>query len=243
MISAIIQARVGSTRLPNKVFAEIEGKPLLWHVVNRLKKSKYLDSIIIATTLNVKDDKIEKWAEVNDVKCYRGSEENVLKRYYDAAKYFNSKTIVRITADDPFKDYQIMDEVIELFNKEKADLACNNYPPTFPEGIDIEVFGFEAIKKAIINSNTDIEKEHVTQHFYKNTNIFKISVLSYKSNLSHLRWTIDEDIDLEMARRVYRELYQNNKDFLMGDILSLIDSSPEISLINDKVARSIMYKK
>jgi spore coat polysaccharide biosynthesis protein SpsF len=242
MISAIIQARVGSTRLPSKVFAEIEGRPLLWHVVNRLKKSKYLDSIIIATTVNPNDNQIEEWAFKNQIDLFRGSEENVLKRYYDAAKHFHTKVIIRITADDPFKDYQIMDKVIEKFQKEKADFACNNNPPTFPEGLDIEVFSMESIETAFNNATSDFEKEHVTQYFYKNIDQFKISTVSNAMDLSHLRWTIDENDDLEMARRVYEKLYNKKEDFLMSDILELLKEHSEISMINDKVLRSTMYK-
>ena len=242
MISAIIQARIGSTRLPKKVFAEIAGKPLLWHVVNRLKKSRYLDSVSIATTVNENDDVIEQWASDNKVTCFRGSEENVLKRYYEAAKYFNSHIIIRITADDPFKDYEIMDRVIEKFISDKADFACNNNPPSFPEGLDIEVFSFEAIEKAFFNAETDFEREHVTQYFYKNQDLFKISTVENDTNLSHLRWTIDEDKDLEMARKVYEKLYQENHTFRMDDILKLINEYPEIGLINDMVNRSSMYK-
>lgn len=243
MISAIIQARVDSTRLPNKIFAEIEGQPLIWHVVNRLKKSKYLDSIIIATTVNPNDDKIEEWATENQIKFFRGSEDNVLKRYYDAAKHFNATEIVRITADDPFKDYQIMDQVIEKFYAENADFACNNKPPSFPEGLDIEVFRFAAIERAYMNAKTNFEKEHVTQYFYKNPDLFKISTTSYHKNISYLRWTIDEDDDLEMARKVYKNLYYINENFLMNNILELIENNPEISSINNKVNRSTLYKK
>lgn len=242
MISAIIQARVGSTRLPNKVFAEIEGKPLLWHVVNRLRKSKYLDSIIIATTTNFKDEIIEDWARENGIQCFRGSENNVLKRYYDAAKKYDANVIVRITADDPFKDYRVMDQVIEKYLSENADFACNNNPPTFPEGLDIEVFSIEAITKAYNNAESSFEKEHVTQYFYKNPVDFKISVVSNTDDLSYLRWTIDEEKDLEMARRVYEKLFAEKQIFLMKDILELIKKHPEIPHINDTVNRSTMYK-
>ena len=242
MITAIIQARVGSTRLPNKVFAEIEGKPLLWHVVNRLKKSKYLDSIIIATTTSLSDDNIELWAKENNIVCFRGSEQNVLKRYYDAAKQYGSNVIVRITADDPFKDYEIMDLVIEKFLAEGADFACNNNPPTYPEGLDIEVFSLEAIEKAFYNAKTDFEKEHVTQYFYKNPNKFIISTISHTENISNLRWTIDEEEDLELARKVYSQLFHKKEVFLMKDILSILENQPELSSLNSKVNRSTMYK-
>lgn len=242
MICGIIQARVGSSRLPDKIFADIVGHPLIWHIINRLRKSEYLDEIILATTLNPVDDKLESWCVENNIKCYRGDEENVLKRFYDAASLFKADIIVRITADDPFKDYLIMDAVIELFLNEDVDFACNNMPPTFPEGLDIEVFSYESIGIAFKNAKTDFEKEHVTQYFYKNPELFKIAVLKNNINLSHLRWTIDEEQDLKMAKIVYEKLSKKNKIFLMEDILELILNHPEIPLINKEINRSSMYK-
>lgn len=241
MISAIIQARVSSTRLPNKVFANIDGEPLLWHVVNRLKQSTYLDDIVIATTDNIADDLIEQWASENKISCFRGSENDVLKRYYDTAKNNNSTTIVRITADDPFKDYEIMDEVINQFILEKADFACNNFPPSYPEGLDVEVFSFSALETAYKNSVSDFEKEHVTQYFYKNSNDFNIISIKNEINLSNLRWTIDTKEDLEMTRKIYNKFTDNKSIFLMKDILKILDENPEILEINKKVGRSIMY--
>tara|TARA_B100000780_G_scaffold193534_1_gene136411 strand:- start:571 stop:1302 length:732 start_codon:yes stop_codon:yes gene_type:complete len=242
MISAIIQARVSSTRLPNKVFADIKGKPLLWHVVDRLKKSIYLDNIIIATTDNIADDLIQDWASENKISCFRGSESNVLKRYYDTAKKNNSTTIVRITADDPFKDYKIMDNVINEFISQRVDFACNNFPPTYPEGLDVEVFSFSALKTAYENSFSDFEKEHVTQYFYKNTNDFKIVSIKNDTNLSNLRWTIDTQEDLEMTRKIYNKFTNNKSIYLMKDILKILIENPEILEINKKVGRSKMYK-
>lgn len=243
MISAIIQARVGSTRLPNKIFLEIEGQPLIWHVVNRLKKSMFLDSIIIATTINRKDDAIENWAISNEILYFRGSEENVLERFYQAALQFKSDIVVRVTADDPFKDYKIMDQVIERFIDENADFACNNNPPTFPEGMDIEVFSVDAIAKAKNNVKTDFDKEHVTQYFYRNPDLFKIVNISHKQDLTYLRWTIDEEVDLEMAKEVYKHLFNDGRLFLLDDILNLINEHPEIPEINNTATRSSMYTK
>ena len=243
MISAIIQARVGSKRLPNKIFAEIEGQPLIWHVVNRLRKSSYLDSIIIATTINRKDDAIENWAISNEILYFRGSEENVLERFYQAALQFKSDIVVRVTADDPFKDYKIMDQVIERFIDENADFACNNNPPTFPEGMDIEVFSVDAIAKAKNNVKTDFDKEHVTQYFYRNPDLFKIVNISHKQDLTYLRWTIDEEVDLEMAKEVYKHLFNDGRLFLLDDILNLINEHPEIPEINNTATRSSMYTK
>lgn len=241
MKTAIIQARVGSTRLYNKIFADICGKPLIWHVVNRLTFSKQIDNIVLATTQNPLDDALESWARENKVAWFRGSETDVLDRYFRAAKEWGATVIVRVTADDPFKDPAIIDDVINIMQQVKADFAYNNNPPSFPEGLDTEVFTFKALEKAAESSCDPFEREHVTQYFYRNSNLFKQHNLSYKSNLSHMRWTIDTALDLEMAREVYRNLYKEGEIFLLDDILNLLENMPEIADINKGVKRSHMY--
>ena len=242
MIIAIIQARLGSTRLPKKVFADIEKKPLIWHVVDRLKSSKKIDKIIIATTKNPIDNDLESWAKIEGVKLYRGSENNVLERFYFAAKQYSADIVVRITADDPFKDPVIIDRVIDNLINKKLDFCYNNNPPTFPEGLDAEVFTFNAIERAYFNCSNDFEKEHVTQYMYKNKTLFKQFNIINKKNLSNFRWTIDTKLDYEMVKQVYKHLYNPNRIFLMDDILELLDKRHEISEINKNVLRSNMYK-
>jgi spore coat polysaccharide biosynthesis protein SpsF len=242
MIGAIIQARTGSTRFPDKVMKELCGKPLIWHIVNRLSESRKIDRIILATTINDKDDILEKWAHENNVLCFRGDENNVLDRFYNAALHYSVGTIVRITADDPFKDPEVIDNVIELFEKKNLDFAYNNHPPTFPEGLDTEVFSFDSIKKAWLESTDDFEKEHVTQYFYRNPAKFRQLCLQYKIDLSYLRWTIDTFQDWAMAEEVYNRLYDIKPVFKLQDILELIEKEPYIADINLNVERSLMYK-
>lgn len=241
MIAAIVQARTGSTRLTNKVFKDLCGKPLIWHIINRLKYSKKIDKIILATTQNENDNVLEEWAIENNIPCFRGSENDVLDRYYHSAQKFNVDTIVRITADDPFKDPQIIDDVISLFVGEKLDFAYNNNPPTFPEGLDTEVFSFDALEKAFNNSTDPFEREHVTQYFYRNPSIFSQACLKNSIDLSYLRWTIDTQQDWDMAEVVYNKLYPTNENFGMSDILELINKEPYIAAINSTVKRSAMY--
>jgi len=241
MIAAIIQARTSSTRLPNKVFKKLCGKPLIWHIVNRLKYSKKIDKIILATTQNPKDSKIENWALENAISCFRGSEENVLDRFYQAASRFSVNTIVRITADDPFKDPKIIDQVIKLFEECDLDFANNNNPPTFPEGLDTEVFSYKALQKAWENSEDNFEKEHVTQYFYRNPLLFKQQCLKNSIDLSYLRWTIDTQLDWKMTDIIYSKLYHSNTIFYMDDILDLLSKDPTISKINSMEIRSCMY--
>ena len=242
-IIAIVQARVGSTRLPNKIFYELSGKPLIWHVINRLKISSRLSDIVIATTDNELDDRLALWADLNEVKLFRGSETNVLKRYYDAAVYFGADIIVRITADDPFKDAIVMDSVIDMVTNCSIDFGFNNKPASFPEGLDIEVFTFQALQKANANSIDSFEQEHVTQYFHRNPSQFSMKNLSYKENLSHFRWTIDTIDDYYMSSKIYEELYKSGEIFLLSEILTLLQKRPYIALINDNVDRSLMYKK
>jgi len=241
-IVAIIQARLGSTRLPKKVFADLAGKPLIWHVINRLKYSDRINNIVLATTNSCVDDELAYWATKEQVNLFRGSENNVLERFYLAAKHYSADIIVRITADDPFKDPAIIDKVIDKLLEENLDFAYNNNPPTFPEGLDTEVFTYNAIEKAYFHSNDDYEKEHVTQYFYRNSELFKQSNFENVNNISNLRWTIDTELDYEMTKQVYNVLYKNGSIFQTNDILQLLDEKPEISQINIDVVRSAMYK-
>lgn len=242
MITAIIQARVGSTRFPNKIFSDISGKPLIYHVVNRLLKSSKIQEIVIATTQNPLDDTIETWSINNKIKCFRGDENDVLSRFYYAAKFYKAKIIIRITADDPFKDFLIIDNVINILISHKLSFVYNNNPPSFPEGLDTEVFTFDALEKAFRLSVDPFEREHVTQYFYRNPHEFPQKNICNNINLSNLRWTIDTVNDLEMVRKVYENLFTENEIFLTNDILKLIKQKPEIQMINQDVQRSDMYK-
>jgi spore coat polysaccharide biosynthesis protein SpsF len=242
-IVAIIQARLGSTRFPGKVFAPLADYPLIWHVINRLKYSNKISKIVLATTINPLDDDLETWALKENITIFRGSENNVLERFYFSAKENNANIIVRITADDPFKDPTIIDGVIENLIIENLDFACNNNPPSYPEGLDTEVFTFEALEKAYLESTIDFEKEHVTQYFYRHPELFKQKNFPFHKNLSYLRWTIDTKSDFDMAHIIYENLYRKNEIFLMPEILEYLKKYPDIEKMNIDVERSAMYKK
>lgn len=243
-VNAIIQARCGSTRFPSKVFADIDGKPLLWHVVNRLKYAKMIDDIIIATTVNPKDDKIEEWCKAESVKCFRGSEEDVLNRYYSAAVAFPSDVVVRVTADDPFKEPRVIDRVIRKLIDEKLDLVTNNFPPSFPEGLDCEAFTFIVLELMEKTTQDSFEREHVTQYVYHNPDKFKIGNVVSETQLSSYRWTIDNAEDYEMVKAVYANREKNSKGILlMDEILDILRKNPDISIINSQVKRSAMYQQ
>ena len=196
MVNAIIQARCGSTRFPNKVFADIDGKPLIWHVVNRLRYAKLIDGIVVATTFNANDNLIEEWCKTECIECFRGSEEDVLNRYYCASVAYPSDIVVRITADDPFKEPEVIDNVITKLINENLDLVTNNYPPSYPEGLDCEAFTFKVLEDVEKNAQDAFEREHVTQYVYHNSDKFKIANVASDRQLSSYRWTIDNQEDL-----------------------------------------------
>jgi len=241
-VGAIIQARTGSSRLPNKVFAEILGKPLLWHIYNRITYSKLIDTIIIATTDKKEDDLIDDWAKENKTLIYRGSENDVLSRFYNAALENDLDVIVRVTADDPFKDPVLIDNAIEELVNIKLNFVYNNYPPTFPEGLDIEIFDFNSLKTAASKSISSFEREHVTQYFFKNLEKFRHLNITSEENNSLLRWTVDTSSDLKMAQVIYEKLFKENQIFLYQDILNLLKKEPQIATINSNIERSDMYK-
>ncbi|MBF0205443.1 MAG: glycosyltransferase family protein [Oligoflexia bacterium] len=241
MIAAIIQARMSSTRLPNKVLLNLCGQPLLWHIVNRLKFSKKIDRIIIATTKNPRDDVIEQWCRDNCLDLYRGHENDVLSRYYEAATLYKVDTIVRITADDPLKDPEVVDDTITIFQTHNLDFCYNNNPATFPEGLDVEVFSWKALSIANEQASAPYEREHVTQYLFKKPELFKQKNYALKQNFSYLRWTLDEKEDFEMIQKIYGELYRKDRIFLFKDILTLLENNPEIEKINSFVKRSAMY--
>lgn len=242
-VVAIIQARCGSSRLPNKVFADICGHSLIWHVVNRLKHAKTINKIIIATTISSNDDKLSQWALDNNIEVYRGSENDVLNRFYEAAQSTDADIVIRITADDPLKDPDILDRVVNELLQENIDVSTNNLPPTFPEGLDVEAFTKEALIKAEKESDDPFEREHVTQYFYHNPHLFKIHNILNDSDLSYLRWTIDENSDLEMIREIYSLLFRGDSEiFYLPEILELLIEHPDIIQMNTNVQRSEMYK-
>jgi len=244
MITAIIQARIGSSRLPGKMFAKIEEKPLLWHVIERVKNSKKIDKIILATTKSPKDKALLNIAKDCNIGTFAGDKENVLNRFYTAARKFKADIIVRITADDPFKDPQIIDKCISVFLKSKnIDYVSNTIEPTYPEGLDIEVFSFNALEKAWKEAKTNADKEHVTPYIWRNKQLFKVKNFCNNKNLSNLRWTIDYQKDLDFAREVYKNIYPGKKIFLMNDILNLLEKKPELSKINQGIIRNEGYLK
>ena len=241
-VNAIVQARCGSSRFPDKVFAIIDGKPLIWHVINRLKCAKTIDDIIVATTINPLDDKIEKWCKTNNINCFRGSEDNVLNRFYLASNSFPSDYIVRITADDPFKEPEIIDKIVKTLICEGLDYVTNNFPPSFPEGLDCEAFTKKTLEAMESKATKPIEREHVTQYIFRHLNEFRIKNISCDKMLKQYRWTIDTKQDYDYVVAIYAARKNKEGLLLMEEILLILEDNPSLSKINSSVKRSLMYK-
>jgi spore coat polysaccharide biosynthesis protein SpsF len=236
-IIAIAQARIGSTRLPGKVMMKIKDKTLLELYINRVRPSKYIDKIIIATTVNSADDIIEQLAVKIGIECFRGNENDLLDRYYQCAKKYNANLIVRITPDDPFVDHEVIDRAIDIFINDKVDFVTNHFDPTYPEGLDIEVYSFAAMEKSWKEAKLLSEREHVFPYIQNNPDKFKIVNFKQEKDYSHLRWTIDHACDFEMTKKIYDFLYDKKQIFLQEDILKLIGEHPEIAEMNSHIKR------
>ncbi len=231
---AIVQARVGSARLPRKVFEKILGKTMLWHVVNRLRFVKKLDGVMLAIPDTAENDALEEFCQQEGVPCYRGSENNVLARYYGAAKAFETDTIVRITSDCPCIDPVLVDMLVERYYDLKADYIELDVERNFPRGVDAEVFSFRALEKAYLEARQPYEQEHVTSYIYEHPDLFSVHRVDASEELRRpdIRLTVDTKEDLEFVRAIYGELYNSSYPFSLQDITALCDSRPEILEIN-----------
>jgi len=237
LIKAVIQARMGSSRLRAKVLKEVAGKPLLQLMLERVQCCRLIEGIIIATTVREINDPIVDLTSKLNVEVFRGNEDDVLDRYYKAAKQFNIKTIVRLTSDCPLIDPQVTDRVVQYYldNQDRFDYVSNMHPPTFPDGLDTEVIPFDILERAWKEAKKPHEREHVTPYIWDNPEVFRIGNVENNEEL-HLkeRWTVDYEEDYLFVKQVYEHLYNAGRVFYMKDILELLDRQPEIRKINQK---------
>ncbi|MGV8145773.1 MAG: cytidylyltransferase domain-containing protein [Alkaliphilus sp.] len=235
--SAIIQARMGSTRLPEKIMKRLLGKTVLEHVILRVSKAKKIDEVIIATTIDEKDDAIVREAKRLGVVFYRGSEENVLARYYQAAKENNVDIVVRITSDCPLIDSNIIDGVIGFYKNNNYDIVTNAginlEERTYPRGLDLEVFSFKILQNTYKKATKMHQREHVTPYIYETSS----NIYYYKNekNYSKHRWTLDTEEDWQLILKIYKHLYKGQHDFNYEDIIRVFDENPELIKINEHI--------
>lgn len=248
---AIIQARMGSTRLPGKVLLDIGGKPMLVRVVERTRRAGRLDGVVVATTTEEGDNPVSELCQARGYACSRGSLQDVLDRYYQAARSWGATRIVRITADCPAIDPQLIDLTIDSFCLAKVDFASNRLPPpwprTYPIGLDVEVCSFGALERAWKEAAQPFQREHVMPYFYEGVPVealrstrnssavsprgFHVLLLNHDPDYGALRWTVDTASDLELLRRVYAR-FDNQDTFSWTDILSLFEHEPQLTKIN-----------
>lgn len=241
-ILAIIQARMGSSRLSGKVLKELAGKPVLWHVVNRVRKSRLIDEIVVATTSQKEDLKIVQYCAEQEIRVFVGSEEDVLDRYYQAARLYKPEYIVRITADCPLHDHKVIDMIIQKHLDMENDYTSNTLEDSFPDGLDCEVFTYNALEKAWNEAKLSSEREHVTPYIKKGEQFKKYSV---KDSVDHsqYRWTMDTERDFEFISKIFGELYEADPEFDKDDIYTLLERRPELLTINNGIIRNEGYIK
>ena len=240
---AIIQARIGSTRLPGKVLKPLAGKTVLEHIVDRVSCAELVDQVIVATTDNLADKDITSLCDKKGIDFFCGSELNVLERYYKAAKAYSAEVVVRVTSDDPLKDPQVIDKAIRIFLQNDYDYVSNTIEPTYPDGIDVEVFSFDALARAYSKATLESEKEHVTPYIWKNSDQFKLHTFKNNIDLSHMRWTLDTEEDYQFIKIIYDKLYKPGEVILMNDVIDFLEKNPELLNINQHYKRNERYQQ
>ena len=240
-IVAIVQARMGSSRLPGKVMKEVCGKSILSHVISRISQCSLVDQVVVATTTNDEDDILIREADNLGVSSFRGSEDNVLSRYYHAASAYRADVVIRVTSDCPLFDPTILTEIVAVFLKKNSQARCVDYlsntlDRTYPRGLDAEVLYFDVLKTAYQEADKNYEKEHVTPYVYQHAD--KFIVEQYRDadhDYSEYRWTLDTVEDFKFIETVYHALWERTRLFQTADIYRLLERNPFILDINSHI--------
>jgi spore coat polysaccharide biosynthesis protein SpsF len=235
-ISAVIQARMGSSRLPGKILKEVNGKTLLEYQIERVSRSKYIDDIIIATTNEPIDDKLEDFCEKHKLLHYRGSETDVLSRYNEVILQYPTDIVVRLTSDCPLIDPDVIDLVINRYldNKDSVDYVSNTLERTFPRGMDVEVFSTKVLTEINQLATKLHEREHVTPYIYLHDK-YNIQQVITQEDYSNLRWTVDTQEDFTLIKEIITRIYPIKPTFSLEDLISLTKKNPELIEINKHI--------
>ena len=246
-IVTVIQARTGSSRLPNKILLPLSDAPLLFRMYERVAISKLKGTIVVATTTDKSDDKVEQLCNDYQINCYRGHPTDLLDRHYQAAKLLNADAIVKIPSDCPLIDSDIIDKVLRFYldNSDKFDYVSNLHPASYPDGNDVEIMSYEALKNTWENAKLELEREHTTPYFWENPDKFKIGNVVWETGLDYSmshRFTIDYEKDYNFIKQVYDELYPINNKFKLENILDLLERKPELKKINEEYCGVNWYR-
>lgn len=227
-IEIFVQARMGSTRLPGKVLKKVSERPLLDYLMERLGQAREVYGVVILTSTQKADDVIECFCREKKIACYRGSEDDVLDRYYQAAFQRKPDGIVRVTADCPLVDPEVLDDVVREFkdNYPTFDYVSNSLKRTFPRGLDVEVFSFQALEKAWREAKLPEEREHVTLYLYQHPELFSLKNVKHVPSLAQHRWTVDTLEDFALVSLILEHLYPSNPHFRLDDVVKLLKQHP-----------------
>lgn len=242
-IVGIIQARMGSTRLPGKMMMTILGKPVIQQVFERVDASKLINELWLATTTNSEDDIISQWADQHGVFCFRGSSEDVLDRYYQANQIANADILVRVTGDCPLIDVVVIDAAIQYYCEGSYDYVSNSQPPTYPDGLDVEVFSAKTLARAWAEATLTSEREHVTPYIWKHPELFRLGTVFCADDLSDHRWTLDTQADFDFINKVMEACAVKQNRCGMSDVLLILKEHPEWATINSQYKRNEGYTK
>lgn len=242
-IVAIIQARVGSTRLPNKILLKLEGKTVLEHILARVSHSKFINSLLVAAPSSSVNEPIVRLCSRLEIGVYLGAQDDVLDRYYQTALCAGASYIVRITSDCPLIDPTIIDAVIKYHLEKEGDYTSNTIEPTFPDGEDVEIVNFSTLRDTWKAATLPSEREHVTPYIIKHPEKYKLNNLTNTVNLSLKRWTLDYPKDYDFVKRIYAGLYRKKHFFTMDDIITYLKTNPKIEMINASLKRNEGYQK
>ena len=240
-IVAIIQARMGSSRLPAKVMKDVSGQPMLARVVNRVRRAKMPSKVVIATSTETADVAIAEFCNAYSVPVFCGNELDVLDRYYQAARVHAADVVVRITSDCPLIEPEILDRVVNAFVMAQPDYASNTIVRTFPRGLDVEVVGMKALERAWREAAEAYQRTHVTPYLYQNQKLFRCLNLADELDHSAYRWTVDTPEDLEFVRAVYDQ-FENRDDFSWRDVLAMLGKHPELVALNQHIEQKALHE-
>ncbi|HIJ80618.1 MAG TPA: glycosyltransferase family protein [Desulfuromonadales bacterium] len=241
MILGILQARVSSSRLPEKVIRPLLGKPMILRQIERLKRIRQLDRLILATSSDASDDRLAEVCAQEGIECFRGNLNDVLDRFYQAALPYRPDYVVRLTGDCPLADPDLIDAVITYFLAGSYDYGCNCLEPSYPDGLDVEIFRFSCLEEAWREATLPSQREHVTPFIHRQPERFRIGCMKSAVDLSGLRWTVDEPADFDLVTRIYETLYPRNPKFVTSDILELLEKRPDLRTLNSTIKRNEGY--
>jgi spore coat polysaccharide biosynthesis protein SpsF len=243
MVLAVVQARTSSSRLPGKILADLGGRPMLARVVERALAARRVDRVVVATSDQPEDDPVPELCASLGVNCHRGSLDDVLDRFYQAASPYRPAAVVRLTGDCPLLDPQVIDRVVEEFQRGGADYVSNTLTPTYPDGLDVEVMSLTALERAWREAELVSQREHVTLYIWQNSDykggaLFRARNVAHERDLSSLRWTVDEPADLELVRAIYSGLEAAGQEPCLSRVLAFLADHPQVAALNQGFARN-----